>query len=248
MKRIGWFTTARGSGSMNLFRTMLSRIDSREIDVEIAFMFINREIKGNENRRLMVQMAKDRGIPVIIIPSDGFRSDLKDKDMALWRDAYGKEMRAKIAEHRMDFGVLAGYMLILDPQTCREYTLINLHPALPDTYKGTWEEVVQKVVENKDDRYGATIHVCTADLDRGDTIAYDSFDVTGMRMKASNDEELRKQIRAEGVRREAPLLMSVIKLMAKGDLVIKGGHSYGRDGKMLKEPPCVAEDVTRSLS
>ncbi|MCE5296769.1 MAG: hypothetical protein LLG16_06675 [Euryarchaeota archaeon] len=248
MKRIGWFTTARGLGSMNLFRTVLNRIDQGDINGEIAFMFINREVKGNDNRRLMVQMAKDRGIPVIILPSDGFRQDLKEKDMALWRDAYGKEMRAMIADHPMDFGVLAGYMLILDPQTCRENVLINLHPALPDTYKGTWEEVVQKVVENRDDRYGATVHVCTPDLDRGDTIAYDSFDIKALRARSVNDDELRKLVRAEGVRREAPLLMKVVELLAKGDIVIRDGHTYDRSGRSLKEPQCLAEEVDRSLS
>ena len=51
----------------------------------------------------------------------------------------------------MDFGVLAGYMLIIDPQTCREHEIINLHPALPDTYKGTWEEIVGQVVDNNDE-------------------------------------------------------------------------------------------------
>ena len=81
----------------------------------------------------------------------------------------------------MDFGVLAGYMLILDPETCRKNVMINLHPALPDSYKGTWEEIVQKVVDNDDDRYGAMVHICTPELDRGDVLSYDSFDVRSLR-------------------------------------------------------------------
>lgn len=233
---------------MNLFRSVLDRIDRKEIDAELAFMFINRDIKGNENRRQMVQMAKDRGIPVIILSSDGFRPDLKANDMALWRDEYGKEMRKLISRYPMDFGVLAGYMLILDPETCREHTIINLHPALPETYKGTWEEVVQKVVENGDARYGATIHVCTHELDRGDTIAYDSFDITTMRNATTSEDELRKIVRAEGVRREAHLLMSVVKHMASGDLVVKGGKIFDGQGRRLKEPPCLSEEIDQMFS
>ncbi|QLH75286.1 MAG: hypothetical protein HPY73_07440 [Methanomassiliicoccales archaeon] len=248
MKRIGWFTTARGQGSMNLFRSILKKIEDKEIEVELAFMFINRDIKGNENRRQMVQMAKDRGIPVIILPSDGFMPELKANDIEAWREEYGKEMRKLISPHRMDFGVLAGYMLILDPKTCMEYVMINLHPALPGTYQGTWEEVIEKVVENKDRSYGATVHVCTPDLDRGDAIAYDSFDVERLRSLARDDDELRRMVRAEGVRREGHLLMSVIKHMVNGDLVIKGGKVYDREGKELERPPCLAKEIEAALA
>ena len=37
-----------------------------------------------------------------------------------------------------DLSLLAGYMLIISPEMCRRYPLINLHPAAPDGPKGTW--------------------------------------------------------------------------------------------------------------
>jgi len=117
MKRIGWFTTARGPGSFNLFKTMMDSIKDGTIDAEISFVFINREVKGNRFRMKLISMAEEADIPVILLPSDNFEPELKEKDLPAWRAAYGKVMREQISKYPMDFGALAGYMLILDPET-----------------------------------------------------------------------------------------------------------------------------------
>ena len=248
MIRIGWFTTARGPGSLNLFTTMMDRLRGGDIDAELACVFINRDIKDNEYRRKIVQMAEGNGIPVIIFPSDGFMPELKAKDIEAWRNEYGKGLRERISKHPMDFGVLAGYMLIIDPQTCREHEIINLHPALPDTYKGTWEEIVGQVVDNNDERYGATIHVCSPELDRGAVIAYDSFDVGPLRPGCGSREELVKAVRAAEVRREAPLLMEAIKMIVGREIVLRGGEVLGPEGKRVGRHPDLSDRVTRSLA
>ncbi len=245
MKKIGWFTTARGPGSMNLFKTMLDSMESGEIDAQISFIFINRDVKGNQYRSRMIEMAKERSIPVIIYASDTYRPDLKATDIDAWRDAYGHEVRERISPYKIDFGVLAGYMLIVDPETCRRNILINLHPALPDTYKGTWEEIVKKVVENNDRCYGATVHLCTPELDRGAPIAYDSFDLDELRKRYSSKDELVKQVRAEELKREAHLLMATIKELVDGKLVVREGRLYDRGGNEYTRSPCLAREIDR---
>ncbi|OPY31362.1 MAG: phosphoribosylglycinamide formyltransferase [Methanomassiliicoccales archaeon PtaU1.Bin124] len=247
MKMIGWFTTARGPGSFNLFSTMMASIKSGEIDAKLSFIFINRDVKGNQYRQRMIDIAKDEGIPVIIFPSDTFRPDLKEKDMATWREAYGEGLRERISQYHMDFGVLAGYMLIIDPETCRHHTLINLHPALPDTYKGTWEEIVGQVVENNDPSYGSTVHLCTAELDRGETLAYDSFPLAGLRSRIKDRDELVKAVRAEELKREAHLLMESIKSLVDGELVVKGGAVYDRKGRKVEDHPDLASRIDSRL-
>jgi phosphoribosylglycinamide formyltransferase-1 len=147
----------------------------------------------------------------------------------------------------MDFGALAGYMLILDPETCRKHTIINLHPALPDTYKGTWEEIVAKVVENEDACYGATVHVCTPELDRGDTICYDSFSLEKIGVKRLDRAERIKQVRAEELKREAHLLMGAIKMIVDGDVIIRNGKTYDRNGKNVSNDICLAKKIDESL-
>ncbi|HSA35760.1 MAG TPA: formyltransferase family protein [Methanomassiliicoccales archaeon] len=247
MKRIGWFTTGRGPGSLGLFSTVRSMIKGKEIDAELSFVFMNREVKGNQCRAKLIAMAEDDGIPVIILPSDGFRNDLKGKDLNAWRDAYGKAMRDKISEHPMDFGVLAGYMLILDPETCSKHAIINLHPALPNTYQGTWEDIVRKVVENGDEHYGSMVHLCTPELDRGQTIVYDRFSLSEIRARHQQGDELVRQIRAVEVRREAPLLMVAIELLVEDRLKIRGGRLFDENDSPVRVEMDASDLVDRRL-
>jgi phosphoribosylglycinamide formyltransferase-1 len=246
MKKIGWFTTARGPGSFNLFTTVLKLIEEGRIDARLSFVFINRDVKGNEHRMKVIRMAEARGIPVIVLPSDTFMPDLKAKDMAAWRDAYGQELRARIAPYGMDFGVLAGYMLIVDPQTCRSHILINLHPALPDTYKGTWDEIVVKVAESGDASYGATVHLCSPVLDCGEPIAYDAFPVGDLRSGTAR-EELPQAIRAREARREVPLLMETIRLLVDGEVTVRDGELFDRQGRKLGGPFGLADRISSQL-
>jgi phosphoribosylglycinamide formyltransferase-1 len=247
MKRIGWFTTARGPGSFNLFKTMMDNIKDGSIDAKISFVFINREVKGNQFRMKLIAMAQEADIPVILLPSDDFEPELKRKDLLAWRDAYGKAMWEQISKYPMDFGALAGYMLILDPETCRRYTIINLHPALPDTYKGTWEEIVAQVVENGDVRYGATVHICTPELDRGQTLCYDSFLVDKVRSKGATKDEQIKQVRAEELKREAHLLIGAIKMIVDGEIEIREGKAIYRNDQSA-ETLCLADTIDQRLS
>jgi phosphoribosylglycinamide formyltransferase 1 len=247
MKKIGWFTTARGPGSYNLFSTMMKAINMRDMDAKLSFVFINREIKGNQYRMRLVKEAEENGVPVILFPSDSFMPDLKQRDIEAWRETYGAGLRERISKCEMDFGVLAGYMLIFDRETCRKYTMINLHPALPGTYKGTWEEIIGAVVDNNDDRYGATVHLCTPDLDRGEPIAYDMFPLAGLKDKLRSRADLMKAIRAEELKREAYLLMEAIRMIVNGDLVLKDGKVLNRRGNKVSEYPNLAEAIDAKL-
>jgi phosphoribosylglycinamide formyltransferase-1 len=247
MKKIGWFTTARGPGSYNLFSTMMKGIRNGDIDARLSFVFINRDIKGNQYRMKLVKEAEDSGVPVIIFPSDNFMPDLKQADIDAWREAYGQGLRDRISKYEMDFGVLAGYMLIFDRETCRKYTMINLHPALPDTYKGTWEEIVGAVVDNGDGYYGATVHLCTPELDRGAPIAYDAFPLEKLRARNRSREERVKAVRAEELKREAYLLIGVIRMIVDGEVVLKDGKVFNRRGNLVSEYPNLAARIDAQL-
>jgi phosphoribosylglycinamide formyltransferase-1 len=246
MKRIGWFTTGRGPGSLGLFSTMRSMIRSGEMDAKLAFVFLNREVKGNPNRTKLIAMAEEEGVPVIILPSDGFRNDLKKKDLNAWRAAYGKVMREKISEHPMDFGVLAGYMLVLDLDTCSKYDIINLHPALPSTYQGTWEDIVRQVAESEDTTYGSMVHVCTPELDRGATVAYDEFGIDDLRKKFSSKEELASALRERQRSREVPLLMETIRMLTEGQVILVRGRLVDDQGRPISKAPNLASSIDQS--
>jgi phosphoribosylglycinamide formyltransferase-1 len=222
-------------------------IKDGEMDAELAFVFLNREVKGNQYRARLIAMADEDGVPVIVLPSDGFRPDLKARDMEAWREEYGKAMRERISSYPMDFGVLAGYMLILDPETCKKYDIINLHPALPNTYQGTWEDIVCRVAESDDDAYGSMVHICTPELDRGTTVTYDRFDISDLRRTHKSKEELAKAIRAREVRREVPLLMQTIQLLIEGEIRIERGRLLNREGEEMTTYPCLAQAIDRGI-
>lgn len=245
MKRIGWFTTGRGPGSLGLFSTIRSMIRNGDIDARLSFVFLNRDVKGNQNRARLISMAKEDGVPVLILPSDTFCPELRREDLERWRSEYGKAMREMISPYPMDFGVLAGYMLILDPETCSKYDIINLHPALPSTYQGTWEEIVRRVAESSDKTYGSMVHLCTPELDRGTTVAYDEFDISDLRREHRSTEDLAKAIRARGVKREVPLLMETIKLLVSGELTVSKGKLLGPHGEPIEEAFCLSKKIDR---
>jgi phosphoribosylglycinamide formyltransferase-1 len=247
MKSIGWFTTGRGPGSLGLFDTVLSKVESGDIKADISFVYLNREVKGNRFRAKLVSMAERAGIPVVIIPSDGFRPDLKSSNMAEWRSAYGNAMRDAISRYSMDFGVLAGYMLILDPETCSKYDIINLHPALPNTYQGTWEEIVRKVAESEDRTYGSMVHVCTPELDRGATVAYDEFPIDDLRSRFTSVDELASALRERQRSREVPLLMETVRMLADGEVSLRKGVLRDRDGRPISSAPNLAMNIDRSV-
>ncbi|MEM0448874.1 MAG: formyltransferase family protein [Methanomassiliicoccales archaeon] len=192
-------------------------------------------------------MAQERGVPVIIFPSDTYLPHLKERDILEWRREYGKELRKRISDYDMDLGVLAGYMLIVDPETCNRFPIINLHPALPNTYQGTWEEIVRKVVENKDQYYGSTVHLCTPELDRGAAIAFDSFPTNKVLSSSMDMEEAVKAIRAEELKREAYLLMEAIKLIVDEKVIIKDGCVTDSFGTPIS-PLCLSQAIDKILS
>ena len=88
----------------------------------------------------------------------------------------------KISKHKVDFIVSAGYMLFA-PLLCTNYTIINLHPALPNGPNGTWKQVIRKLIINNEDESGISIHLMTPDLDEGPNISYCKFKIKSEELK-----------------------------------------------------------------
>ncbi|MCL2032406.1 MAG: phosphoribosylglycinamide formyltransferase [Methanomassiliicoccaceae archaeon] len=272
MLRLGWFSTGRGPGSRNLLKTVMDKKERGQLDVEISFVFCNwnNEEEPNpkkEQRKMFFDLVESYGIPLIKLSWKEFLPDLRKSDEKAWRNEYGKKLRELTGTYGFDLGVLAGYMLWMDDDTCREYDMINLHPALPDGPKGTWEEVIWSLIRDKADRHGAMIHICTEEWDRGAALTYCGFPIRGRgfdtlwkdldRKVASSsledviraegaEEPLFKKIREEGARRELPLIVSTIGLFAGGKVRIEEKRLV-EDGKVLMKPYDVTSEVERSL-
>ncbi|UCC93188.1 MAG: hypothetical protein JSW25_00475 [Thermoplasmata archaeon] len=179
-----------------------------------------------------------------------------------WRNIYGQQVIDAILErgHDPDVCLLAGYMLIWSEAECDRFDAINLHPALPWGPAGTWQEVIWDLMEQGAEEQGAMMHLVTPELDRGPPVAYTKFPIQGpdweplwdhvrdagvARIKEEEGESnpLFRRIRAEGERRELPLIGITVRALSNGRLrivnkmpVTFGDHEAG-----------AAADVTEAI-
>ncbi|MDO5852534.1 MAG: formyltransferase family protein [Thermoplasmata archaeon] len=272
MLRLGWFSTGRGPGSRNLLKAIMDRKLSGELDIEISFVFCNwsNEEADNprrEQREMFFDMVRGYGIPLVTASWREFEPELRKTDEAAWRVAYGKVLRESVAPYPFDLGVLAGYMLWMDDETCREFDMLNLHPALPDGPKGTWQEVIWQLISEKADRQGAMMHVCTEEWDRGAAITYCGFPIRGgdydalweqmerklesktldeIRKEEGESEPLFRRIREDGAKRELPLIAETVAAFADGRVRMEDKRLIARDGD-LDGPYDLSDMVDRAL-
>ena len=236
MLNLGWFSTGRGPDSRALLSTVHQAIEDGRIKAKISFVFSNRAPGEHEGSDRYFALAKSLGLTVVHHSSRAFRRQWAG-DPSQWRAAYDARITDLIAPLSPDLCVLAGYMLIVSPELCRRFPMINLHPAAPDGPDGTWQEVIWRLIEQRATYSGVKIHLVTEELDQGPTIAYCQYPIRGkafdrhwnaigeasaedLRNTLGEDLPLFQAIRAEGVKRELPLLVETLSSLSRGDIPI----------------------------
>ena len=259
---LGWFSTGRGPGSRGLFEFVQKRILQGEIPAEIEFVFSNREPGEAEGSDLFFDLVRRHGIPLITLSSRRFRREFEG-DAAARRLEYDRRARGLIQQYRPGICVLAGYMLIVGPEMCRRYTMLNLHPALHTGPTGTWQEVTWQLIESKARQTGAMVHLALEEVDRGPVVTYFTIPLTGkgyevewnqvaglpiQQLKEVHGEDLPlfQRIRREEYRREPYLLAETIKAVALGQVVIKNFQVFDGQGRPL-EGLCLDEPIEAQL-
>jgi len=258
---LGWFSTGRGPGSRALLAAAMESIRSGELDAKIAFVFCNREPGEHEGTDQFMQLVEGYGLPLAYYSSRNFRRNHRgDPD---WRIKYDREVMERIKGYRVDLCMLAGYMLIVGPEMCRRYRMLNLHPALPSGPVGTWQEVIWKLIQDRATETGAMVHLATEELDRGPAVAYFSFPIRGgpfdalwtevegrsvAEMQAKEGEELPlfKLIRERELARELPLVITTLKAFAQGQMRIEAGQVVDARGSPI-QGLCLNEEIEARL-
>ena len=273
MLKIGWFSTGRDEAARDLLTTVVDKIEDGTINGEIAFVFCNRERGEAAESDRFLDLVGSYGFPIAIASSKDFKPEIRKearKDpniLRQWRIEYDREIEKVIGQYEWDLGVLAGYMLIVGEEFCQNHSLINLHPATPDGPKGSWQEVIWELVENRAERTGVMMHLVTAELDRGPVITYCDFAITGgvftdlwtamehkLEMKTvaeiekeeDETEPLFLEIRKHGLIREFPLIVHTIKQFADDNLRIEGGQLVTR-GEALTGGYCLSDDIDETI-
>ena len=249
MLSIGWFSTGRGEGSRGLLSFVHKRLIETGADARISFVFSNRERGEAEGSDQFFNLVDSYGIPLFTHSSSAFRNATGGR-FSEHREEFDQQVMDKLAGREADICVLAGYMLIVGGKMCRQYPLLNLHPALPDGPTGTWQEVVWKLIESRAAETGAMVHLATEEVDRGPVISYVTVPITGPgfdghweslqdkdleRIKKAEGEDyaLFQAIRREQYRREPYLLFETLRAVSQGEIAVRGGQVLDGSGAPL---------------
>jgi phosphoribosylglycinamide formyltransferase-1 len=149
MKRLAILLSGRGSN----FEAIADNVANRSIDASIAVAISNRpEARG-------VTIARERGIPVVVIPSKGMD-----------REAYDRLLIEELRRHSVDLVCLAGYLRILTAAFIREFPqrILNIHPSLLPSFPGL--DAQHQALAYGVKVTGCTVHFVDEYLDAGPVI------------------------------------------------------------------------------
>ncbi|MBI2934214.1 MAG: phosphoglycerate transporter [Chloroflexi bacterium] len=259
---IGWFSTGRGKGSRDLLSAVQEQIKAGEIKGLITFVFCNREAGESPETDRFFELVKSYHLPLVCFSSSKLKA-ARNKSFEECRLEYDREVMKRLAPFYQDMCVLAGYMLIVGPEMCRKFNMINLHPAAPGGPTGTWREVIWKLLETGADSSGVMMHLVTPELDRGPVVTYCNYSIRGpgfedgwrelekngvaeTKRLQSDSNSLFRLIRQEGLSREFPLIVATIKAFADGEVRIAGGKVVDSRGRVIQGYDLTAE-IERGL-
>ncbi|MBI4285346.1 MAG: phosphoglycerate transporter [Chloroflexi bacterium] len=243
MFQLGWFSTGRDKAARDLLTAVQDSIQRGEIKAEIAFVFCSREPGEVAETDLFLKLVESCRIPLVTFSYEESRTMMsatssgQGKDLPAWRLDYDREVMQRLQSFHSDLCVLAGYMLIVGPEMCLRYNMINLHPAAPGGPAGIWQEVIWQLIEQKAERTGVMMHLVTPELDKGPPVTYCTFSIRGkpfdglwqeiagrpiaeIKRQEGEANHLFQAIRRHGLARELPLIVYTIKAFSEGKVRI----------------------------
>jgi folate-dependent phosphoribosylglycinamide formyltransferase PurN len=273
MYRIGWFSTGRGQGSLNLLNAVMAAINSGRVQAEIGFVFCSRGQGDAAGSDRYIKQVQDHGLPLVCFSSKRFKPELRMQGasdaeaLARWRLEYDREVMKRLGSLDVKLSVLAGYMLVMGPEMCKAYDMVNLHPAAPSGPAGTWQEVIWELIATRTAESGNMTHLVIEELDKGPPITYVTFPIRGagfdplwedldaqlakkslmeIAREEGENNPLFAKIRREGALREIPLVVQTVKAFADGRLRLENRRTIA-DGKPLAGPFCLNASVEEEL-
>ena len=242
--KIGWLSSGRDAAARTLLTEVARRASRDGLDLDIAVVLCD-HVRGELTESdAFLDLVAELGLTAVTLSSAASRQSRRED----WRRDFHDDVAEQLAPYGVELLVLAGYMLIASPELCARYAMLNLHPALPGGPRGTWQEVIWRLLADEAGETGAMIHLATPELDRGPVVAWCSFATVGPRwddlwrdfrrqrdalgidgLAAAQGERqpLFAEIRRQGERREIPLLYRTVREFALGHLQVRGGEIVG---------------------
>jgi len=193
MKRLGILLSGRGSN----FEAIAESVAAGRIDAEIAIVISNRsEARG-------LEVARQRGLPAVCIPSKG-----------LDRNIYDGMLAEELKKRAVDLVCLAGYMRLLSAGFIREFAgrVLNIHPSLLPSFPGL--DAQHQALEHGVKVSGCTVHFVDEYLDAGPIIVQAPVPVL--------DDDTVETLAARILKEEHRIYSEAIRLVLGGTLRIEG--------------------------
>jgi phosphoribosylglycinamide formyltransferase-1 len=190
MKRIAILISGRGSNMQALLEA--------DLPATVAVVVSNNPAaKG-------LGIARAHGIPVEVVNHREYPD----------RAAFDTALASRLAEHRPDLVVLAGFMRILTDTFLGRYPdrILNIHPSLLPAFPGvdTHRRALQAGVR----LHGCTVHFVTPALDHGPIVIQAAVPVL-----AGDDEE---KLAARVLRQEHRIFPQAVRWFVSGKLSLEG--------------------------
>ena len=190
------------SGSGTNLQAILDAVAQQQLPAEVV------AVVANKKKAFGLTRAERAGVPTVYFPLKPYVDGGRD------RRAYDADLAEQVEAFEPDLIVLAGWMLVLSPAFLDRFPnrVINLHPALPDTFPGT--EAIRRAFEayqnGEIDHSGCMVHYAVPEVDAGPVITQeivpfyedDTLDTFEARV-----HEAEHRIIVEAVRRACEALM-----------------------------------------
>ena len=193
MKQLAILLSGRGSN----FEAIADNVARGAIPASIALVISNKpEARG-------LQIARDRGLNAVAIPSSGMD-----------REAYDRSLIAELRKYEVDLVCLAGYMRLLSAFFIREFPnrILNIHPSLLPAFPGldAQHQALQYGVKVS----GCTVHFVDEYLDAGPILLQAAVPVL--------DDDTEETLSARILREEHRIYSEAIQIALSGRYRITG--------------------------
>jgi len=205
------------SGRGSNLKALLAASASTAYPAEIVLVLSNVESAAGLNH------AQAAGIPIQVIRHDSFPR----------REDFDAALDAAVQKAGIELICLAGFMRMLGDSFVEKWRgrLINIHPSLLPSFKGT--RVHERAIESGVRISGCTVHYVTPELDSGPPIAQAAVPIAC----TDTADSLAERILAA----EHRLYPAALKMVAEGRVRLSDGRAVFQDyrcaGDVLINPP-----------
>ena len=198
--RLGILISGRGSN----FEAIANAIAQKRLDAEIAIVISNRGSAAGIN------VARDRGLPVRIMPSAGME-----------RETYDKLVIDELMTHEVDLVCLAGFMRLLSTKFVQAFPnrVLNVHPSLLPAFPGL--DAQRQALEYGVKITGCTVHLVDEFLDSGPILIQRAVPVL--------DKDTVESLSARILLQEHAIYPEAIQIMAEKRAVLEGRRTFIRE-------------------